>query len=196
MISLDQVLLLEQKIESAVAKIQQLQAENDALRRKCAELTNSLSTTSEQLSSYETDQNQIESGILKALDRLNSIENSVLKAAGQAASIQNQNINVQPVAQVAPAQNVHNVQQKQPVQASTPIQSQPAALVQQTPKLQNIQPQQPQNSNISEYNQLLESSPIVQQNNFKPEPVSFDSLQDAPAPVSENNSDNLKFDIF
>jgi len=82
MISLDQVLLLEQKVESAVEKIRQLQDENDALRRKCSELTNALSSKSEQLSSYENDQNQIEQGIRKALDRLTSIENSVLKAAG------------------------------------------------------------------------------------------------------------------
>jgi len=81
MISLDQITLLEQKIESAVAKIQQLQSENDALRKKCAELTNALSEQSEQLSSFETDQNQIEAGIKKALDRLNFIENSVLKTA-------------------------------------------------------------------------------------------------------------------
>ena len=81
MISLDQVYLLEQKVESAVEKIQQLQAENDALRNKCTELTNALSAKSEQLSSFESDQSQIETGIKKALDRLNSIENSVLKTA-------------------------------------------------------------------------------------------------------------------
>ncbi len=83
MISLDQVYLLEQKVESAVEKIQQLQAENDALRNKCTELTNALSAKSEQLSTFESDQSQIESGIKKALDRLNSIENSVLKTASQ-----------------------------------------------------------------------------------------------------------------
>ena len=83
MISLDQVYLLEQKVESAVAKIQQLQAENDALRNKCDELTNALSAKSEQLSNFESDQSQIETGIKKALDRLNSIENSVLKTATQ-----------------------------------------------------------------------------------------------------------------
>lgn len=66
MISLDQVYLLEQKVESAVAKIQQLQAENDALRNKCAELTNALSAKSEQLTTIETDQDQIESGIKKS----------------------------------------------------------------------------------------------------------------------------------
>lgn len=80
MITLDQVLLLEQKVESAVKKITQLQQENDALRTKCDELTNALSNKSEQLSSFEQDQNKIETGILKALERLNAIENSVLKA--------------------------------------------------------------------------------------------------------------------
>jgi len=86
MISLDQVNLLEQKVESAVAKIQQLQAENDALRLEVSKLTNALSSKSEQLTSFESDQNQIESGIRKALDRLNFIENSLLKTVGQGAS--------------------------------------------------------------------------------------------------------------
>ena len=100
MISLDQILLLEQRVESAVAKIAQLQAENDALRSKCSELTNALSSKSEQLSTFESDQNKIESGILKALDRLNSIENSVLKATGQ---VSNSN----------PVQNLQNEQAQQ-----------------------------------------------------------------------------------
>ena len=85
MISLDQVLLLEEKVESAVAKIQQLEAENDALRNKCSELTNALSAKTEQLASFENEQKTIESGIIKAIDRLNSIENSVLKQTGQSA---------------------------------------------------------------------------------------------------------------
>ncbi len=86
MISLDQILLLEQKVESAVEKISQLQAENDALRSKCAELTNSLSAETERLSAFEQDQSRIENGILKALERLSSIENSVLKTAGKAGA--------------------------------------------------------------------------------------------------------------
>ena len=100
MISLDQVYLLEQKVESAVEKIQQLQAENDALRNKCNELTNALSAKSEQLSNFESDQSQIENGIKKALDRLNSIENSVLKTATQ---INQAGQAAKPVQQEAPA---------------------------------------------------------------------------------------------
>lgn len=81
--TLDQVLLLEEKVESAVKKIQQLQAENDALRNECSELKNALAAKSEQLNTFETDQDKIEYGIQKALDRLNQIENSVIKTVGQ-----------------------------------------------------------------------------------------------------------------
>lgn len=91
MISLDQVLLLQQKVESAVAKIAELnqtvaqkEAENAALRSKCVELTNALSAKTEQFSSFQTDQTKIEEGILKALERLNAVESTVLSVAAQA----------------------------------------------------------------------------------------------------------------
>lgn len=83
MISIDQVLLLQQKVESAVQKIVQLKAENDALRSKCSELTNALSEKTELLNSFTADEKKIEDSILGALDRLNKIENSVLSQAGQ-----------------------------------------------------------------------------------------------------------------
>ncbi len=191
MISLDQVMLLERKVESAVAKIQQLQAENDALRKQCSELTNALSSKSEQLSSFETDQSQIESGILKALDRLNQIENSVLKVAnGQAASTTQ--AKVQPTAQV-----------QQPVQkpASTPVQqaSQPKAPLQSQPVFQQTEPVQPVNT--------IPQAPVSQEKPYQPaQPVqdNFFTMNEAPAPVSETaeeemeeeNPDNLGFDIF
>ncbi|HBB43269.1 MAG TPA: hypothetical protein DCZ74_07100 [Treponema sp.] len=87
MISLDQVLLLQQKVETAVEKIKtlkseisQLESENDALRRKCAELTNSLEDKTGLVSSLEAEQNQIEETILKALDQLDAVEDAVLSA--------------------------------------------------------------------------------------------------------------------
>ena len=127
MISLDNVILLEQKVESAVAKIQQLQAENDALRKKCSELTNALSAKSEQLDTFTLDQNRIESGILKALNRLNSIENSVLNAASSAAAAaQVAAVKPQTTVQSSPAPKapVQNVTEPQ---AATPIPAQPVA---------------------------------------------------------------------
>ncbi len=167
MISLDQILLLEQRVESAVAKIAQLQAENDALRSKCSELTNALSSKSEQLSTFESDQNKIESGILKALDRLNSIENSILKATGQASSF-------------TPPHPVQNEPQepiqKQPESAENLQVPQPAA--EQPAPVQNpeIVPQQ---QNTAQFNTMQP----VQQQDF--------SAQPAP---SEN--ENGQFDIF
>lgn len=73
---LEQLVLLEQKIESAVAKIQQLQTENDALRSKCNELTNAVSAKSEQLDSFGTDKELLASRIQKSLDKLSTLDNS------------------------------------------------------------------------------------------------------------------------
>ena len=85
MISLDQVLLLQKKVEIAVEKIRslnaqvlQLQSENDALRSKCSELQNSLADKSGLVSSLEAEQSQIEETIRKALDQLDDVENAVL----------------------------------------------------------------------------------------------------------------------
>ena len=88
MVTLDQVLLLEKKVEGAVQKIEQLKAENDALRSKCAELTNALSAKTEQFSSFESDQNKIEAGILNALSKLSEIENSIVDISEAGASAQ------------------------------------------------------------------------------------------------------------
>ncbi len=96
MISFDQVLLLEEKVESAVKKIEQLNAENAALRSKCAELSNALNAKTEQFSSFESNQSKIEEGILKALSRLNAVENVVLQAsATQSPSVSSQVTQIQ-----------------------------------------------------------------------------------------------------
>ncbi len=161
MVSLNQVYLLEQKVESAVAKIQQLQAENDALRSKCSELTNALSAKSEQLSNFESDQSQIEDGIKKALDRLNSIENSVLKTAsqinqgGQAAktAVQSEKPAVQPApapqaeeakpVQSTQAQNAPSFDTMEKVTEEPEVTSAPEAEVVQEEKTDNIPEQIP-----------------------------------------------------
>ena len=111
MISLDQILVLEKKVESAVNKITQLQAENDALRSKCAELTNALSSKSEQLSSFEQDQGLIESKIVNLINRFNNIENSVLDVIGSTDSMQSPVAAIQqPVQTPAPEQSVQQAQ--------------------------------------------------------------------------------------
>lgn len=93
MISLDQVLLLQKKVETAVEKIsflsgqvEQLKNDNDALRTKCAELTKALDEKTELVSSLEDNQGKIEEGILTALNRLDTVENAILNGTAEGAS--------------------------------------------------------------------------------------------------------------
>lgn len=179
MISLDQVILLEQKVESAVAKIQQLQAENDALRNKCEQLTNALSAKSEQLTTFESDQNQIESGIKKALDRLNAIENSVLRTASTMAA----------GVQAAPI----------PTPKPQPVQPQPVQTIQ--PKVEPEQTFEPQIS----FDEEPEETKVIPEETFTNSITedfapSFDTMEPTnnfnDEPEEEDSQDGLGFDIF
>ena len=173
MISLDQVLLLEEKVESAVEKIQQLEAENDALRSKCSELTNALSAKTEQLKAYESEQSKIESGIIKAIDRLNSIENTVLKAAGQPGPSQ--------------SSASEELMAKQAEPTATPATPEPAATTPAAP-----QPSQAPQA-VKEMN--FDSMETVQENN---EALEADFEEEIPEEAGEesDSTDELGFDIF
>lgn len=87
MISLDQVQLLEQKVETAVTRIAELQKENEFLREKFSELkvqNDELLRTNNELgakvSLYEQNQPLIEERILNALECLNNVEDAVLRS--------------------------------------------------------------------------------------------------------------------
>lgn len=175
MITLDQVLTLEQKVESAVVKIQQLQAENDALRKQCAELTNALSSKSEQLSSFESNQSQIESGILNALDRLNQIENSVLKVAGQDA-IQNQR-------QPQIIQSTVTIQNKQPVVQTT----QSFNTLETVQETVEIEPSISSSTIEQPENQIVEESTFVQES-YNPQFEERSSIMEQPVEDQQEES--------
>jgi predicted nuclease with TOPRIM domain len=175
MITLDQVLTLEQKVESAVVKIQQLQAENDALRKQCAELTNALSSKSEQLSSFESNQSQIESGILNALDRLNQIENSVLKVAGQDA-IQNQR-------QPQIIQSTVTIQNNQPVVQTT----QSFNTLEKVQETVEIEPSISSSTIEQPENQIVEESTFVQES-YNPQFEEQSSIMEQPVEDQQEES--------
>jgi predicted nuclease with TOPRIM domain len=175
MITLDQVLTLEQKVESAVVKIQQLQAENDALRKQCAELTNALSSKSEQLSSFESNQSQIESGILNALDRLNQIENSVLKVAGQDA-IQNQR-------QPQIIQSTVTIQNNQPVVQTT----QSFNTLETVQETVEIEPSISSSTIEQPENQIVEESTFVQES-YNPQFEERSSIMEQPVEDQQEES--------
>ena len=205
MISLEQVILLELKIESAVAKIQQLQAENDALRSKCTELTNALSVKSEQLTSFESDQNQIESGIKKALDRLSSIENSVLKVAGQDAFKQASAPAFQAMEDVPAVEKAPETTQpeNQPVSeteitSSIPDTEEPSFST-VTDSIQSEQSfsAEEKTPEISFSNNAFTQKSYAQASDFSVnEQTQTESEDDSPVEYDDSQQDGLGFDIF
>ncbi len=185
MISLNQILLLEQKVESAVAKIAQLQAENDALRSKCSELTNSLSSKTEQLSNFESNQDKIESGILKALDRLNSIENSVLNASGQVSSEQT----------IQEVQTSKTTQDSQTIENPAPVQNSSITTTVDFNNMQNVQPKEETSTNQEE-----QIEPVQQEQQTQQEVQERQEQQEQPLFADEgtplDEDENGQFDIF
>lgn len=186
MISLDQVLLLEEKVESAVQKIAQLNQENDALRMKCSELTKALSEKTEQLSSFSSDQNKIEEGILKALERLNSVEHSVLKAAALNQQIQTTAANINA------GQNISVVQASPSAQVSASLSPTPS----ETPagNLQTSAAQETvENNTESTVKEAVipESQPAPAVNN-----ISEDNSSQEPNNTEKSDKDNGQFYIF
>lgn len=115
MINFDQLQLLQEKVETAVRKItdlnkqvadlkdensqiastfeseiSQLKEENAALRSRCEELTNALSDKTELVSNLQADQSKIEESILSALNKLDTVENTILSSSSPSPLSDNQ----------------------------------------------------------------------------------------------------------
>ena len=167
MISFDQVLLLEERVESAVKKIEQLNAENAALRAKVAELSNALNAKSEQFSSFQSDQSKIEEGILKALSRLNAVENVVLQASGAAQSVS--------------VSSEHIASEQTRSESVTSTQTQPVAEPVQVVQGNVPEPKEPVTAALSQDTKQVQGVPVQ---NAVP---SFDSMN-----VSEPGKENME----
>jgi chromosome segregation ATPase len=79
MISLDQIQLLEQKIEIAVGKIVRITEENLSLHREIQRLRTENESLQGIITKSQDEQIQIEQGILNVIDRLEAIETTVLE---------------------------------------------------------------------------------------------------------------------
>ncbi len=77
MITLDQVLVLQEKVKAAVEKINRLEKENAQLRAQLAASTSNNQSLSQKVSDYEAEQNQIEAKILQVLNSLNTVEDTI-----------------------------------------------------------------------------------------------------------------------
>lgn len=144
MISVDTILLLQQKVESAVQKIEQLKSENDALRAERSELTKALSEKSELLSRFSADEKKIEDGILGALNRLDSVENALLDSSASGSTAPQAAVQPQVQASAQP-------EQAEPVQAEPVTQTSSIAQAatepqQAAPQTEATQVQEPQTS--------------------------------------------------
>ena len=77
MLSRDQVRLLENRVEKAVGKRQQLESENERLRGQIDSFQGRIGELEGLVRAFKDDQGRIEEGILNALDRLSAFEDSV-----------------------------------------------------------------------------------------------------------------------
>lgn len=199
MISFDQVLLLEERVGSAVKKIEQLNAENAALRAKVAELSNALNAKSEQFSSFQSDQSKIEEGILKALSRLNAVENVVLQASGAAQSISQPSS--QNSSETAP------VQQTAPVAAPIAVEESPVAVQPQNsvqvqnpePSFDSMKPSEPLSERVEEPVEnplpIPEEIEVPVSQNPQVQPQVMSQQLSEPAPVPESITPEVGFEF-
>jgi len=78
MLNLDQVRLLENRVERAVDRIQNLSAENRRLTIELETVRKQVLDLESLVNSFKDDQGRIEEGILNALERLSAFEEAVL----------------------------------------------------------------------------------------------------------------------
>jgi chromosome segregation ATPase len=79
MISLSQIQLLEQKIESAIDKIAALTDENKKLQVQYDSARAETISLQNKLNEFQSNQSRIEQGILNALHRLETVENTIIE---------------------------------------------------------------------------------------------------------------------
>lgn len=80
MLTLDQVKLLEDKVESLIEMVKSLYGERDALRDALQKKDKEIEELSVRVASYESEQEKIEERVVNALNQLDIFQNSVASA--------------------------------------------------------------------------------------------------------------------
>ncbi len=86
MVSLEQVRLLEQRVNKAIARISALQQENTTLREELSGYQARVSELEHQIAQIKEDQTAIEQGILSALGQLDQLEDELTDDGGASES--------------------------------------------------------------------------------------------------------------
>lgn len=76
MISLEQIKILDEKVKSAVAVIDDLRSENSKLKQKLENYQTRIDELERLIEDFKRDQGAIEQGILDAIDQLDHLESS------------------------------------------------------------------------------------------------------------------------
>ncbi|TFG84474.1 MAG: cell division protein ZapB [Spirochaetales bacterium] len=90
MLTLEQVKVLESRVEKAVALIESLRSENATLRSGLAVADGRVSELEELVRDFQKDQVRIEEGIIEALRKLDAFEDLVHGAADPVATVDGQ----------------------------------------------------------------------------------------------------------
>jgi len=77
MLSLEQIRILNAKVQKALEVISQLRTENKTLRSRLGDYEKRMGELETLVSSYNTDQNEIENGILGILSQLDRLEEEI-----------------------------------------------------------------------------------------------------------------------
>lgn len=86
MITLEQVILLDEKIQKAVDTISSLRSENFSLKTKLSEYQTRIEELEVLIKDFKNDQGEIEEGILKALKQLDMVDGDKITTDGPASS--------------------------------------------------------------------------------------------------------------
>ncbi|MDR0602486.1 MAG: cell division protein ZapB [Treponema sp.] len=82
MVTLDQVKLLETRVEKAIGYVERVGGENAELREKLDSYQKRIDELEVLVQTFREDQSRIEDGILSTLDRLNRFEDAIERTLG------------------------------------------------------------------------------------------------------------------
>ncbi|MDR1420883.1 MAG: cell division protein ZapB [Treponema sp.] len=82
MVTLDQVKLLETKVEKAIGYVEKVSGENAELRGRLESYQKRIDELEILVQTFREDQSRIEDGILSTLDRLNQFEDAIERSLG------------------------------------------------------------------------------------------------------------------
>jgi chromosome segregation ATPase len=127
MISLSQIQLLEQKIESAIIKIAALTDENNKLHAQYDSARAENTSLQNKLNEFQSNQSRIEQGILNALHRLETVENTIIETVKEPESPRTVQSTTQSVPPEAPLSAAPASQASVPADAPLPSDAEPVS---------------------------------------------------------------------